>query len=85
MSSDFIAAVRALVYLNHRRETVSSGQLAKNICTNPARVRKVMAALRETGWREDTACRRISAHEPSAKLAKRLRCGYQDLLAQREP
>ena len=45
MNSDFIVAVHALVYLNHKADIVSSEALAKNICTNAARVRKVMAPL----------------------------------------
>ena len=46
MNSDFIVAVHALVYLNHKADIVSSEALAKNICTNAARVRKVMAPLK---------------------------------------
>jgi len=46
MNSDFCLAVHALVYLNHKQTTVSSEALADNICTNPARVRRVMAKLR---------------------------------------
>ena len=46
MTSEFAIAVHALVYLNHKGETVSSEALAENICTNPARVRKVMAKLK---------------------------------------
>ena len=42
-------AVHALVYLYHRGTTVSSEVLAKNICTNPARVRKIMAQLKKAG------------------------------------
>lgn len=49
MSGDFAVAVHALVFLCHRRETLSSDTLAWNICTNPARVRKVMAKLRRAG------------------------------------
>ena len=45
-------AVHALVYLYHRGTTVSSEVLAKNICTNPARVRKVMAQLKKAGFVE---------------------------------
>ena len=47
MTSEFAIAVHALVYLNHKGETVSSEALAENICTNPARVRKVMAKLKK--------------------------------------
>ena len=42
-------AVHALTFLNHKGEIVSSEALAKNICTNPARVRKVMAKLKKSG------------------------------------
>lgn len=51
MTSEFAIAVHALVYLNHKGETVSSEALAENICTNPARVRKVMAKLKKAGPR----------------------------------
>lgn len=51
MNSDFIVAVHALVFLNHKAdETVSSEALAENICTNAARVRKVMAPLKRAGF-----------------------------------
>lgn len=47
MTSEFGIAVHALVYLNRRGKTLSSEELGKNICTNPARVRKVMAKLKK--------------------------------------
>jgi len=50
MKSDFSLAVHALVYLNHRAEVVSSEELSVNICTHPARVRRVMAKLRGAGF-----------------------------------
>lgn len=49
MTGEFSVAVHALVYLNHMNTVLSSAQLAENICTNPARVRKVMAALVKSG------------------------------------
>ena len=50
MKSDFIVAVHSLVYLYHHGGCTSSSEdLAKNICTNPARVRKVMASLKKMG------------------------------------
>ena len=49
MNSAFCLAVHALVYLHHRGELVSSEELARNICTNPARVRKVLAKLKRAG------------------------------------
>lgn len=49
MNSDFCVAVHALVYLNHKKEVLSSEALAENICTNAARVRKVMSRLKKAG------------------------------------
>ncbi|HIX16332.1 MAG TPA: Rrf2 family transcriptional regulator [Candidatus Hungatella pullicola] len=49
MTSEFAIAVHSLVYLDHRQETISSEALASNVCTNPARVRKVMAKLKKAG------------------------------------
>ena len=49
MTSDFCVAVHALVYLNHKGEMLPSEELAQNICTNPARVRKVMSRLKKAG------------------------------------
>lgn len=49
MTGEFAMAVHALVYLNHKQTTLSSEELAENICTNPARVRKVMALLKKNG------------------------------------
>lgn len=47
MTGEFAIAVHALVYLNHKKEVLSSDELASNVCTNPARVRKVMAKLKK--------------------------------------
>ncbi|MDY3617744.1 RrF2 family transcriptional regulator [Agathobaculum sp.] len=52
MNSDFCVAVHALVFLNHKACVQSSDALAENICTNPARVRKVMAKLKKAGFIE---------------------------------
>ncbi len=52
MNSSFCVAVHALVYLNHKGCMLSSEELAENICTNPARVRKVMSALKKAGMVE---------------------------------
>lgn len=49
MTSEFTIGVHALVYLSHKNETLSSELLAENICTNPARVRKVMSKLKRKG------------------------------------
>lgn len=45
MSSDFMIAIHALAYLKIHERQVSSEELAQNMCVNPVRVRKVMAAL----------------------------------------
>lgn len=49
MTAEFPLAVHALVYLLHKGTVTSSQELADNICTNPARVRKVMAKLHRAG------------------------------------
>ena len=49
MKSDFCVAVHALVFLNHKDKVLSSEELADNICTNSARVRKVMCSLKAAG------------------------------------
>ena len=49
MNSEFNVAVHALVYLDHKAEFVSSEELADNICTNPARVRKILSRLKQAG------------------------------------
>ncbi|MCI2047590.1 MAG: Rrf2 family transcriptional regulator [Faecalibacterium sp.] len=49
MTAEFAVAVHALVYLEHVGTLTPSGVLADNICTNPARVRKVMARLHHAG------------------------------------
>ncbi|MEA4934822.1 MAG: Rrf2 family transcriptional regulator [Lawsonibacter sp.] len=49
MNSSFCVGVHALVYLSHSACLLSSEELAENICTNPARVRKIMAALKKAG------------------------------------
>lgn len=47
MTAEFSLAVHGLVYLEHTGRVTTSEELAKNICTNPARVRKVMSKLRQ--------------------------------------
>lgn len=49
MTAEFSLAVHGLVYLLHKQCVVSSERLAENICTNPARVRKVMAKIKHAG------------------------------------
>lgn len=50
MNSAFCVAVHALICLNRRQEQLSSEELARSICTNPARVRKIMAGLKRADW-----------------------------------
>lgn len=47
MTSEFTIAVHALVFLNHKGTVFSSEGLAANVCTNAARIRKVMAKLKK--------------------------------------
>lgn len=49
MNSDFTIAVHALVFLGHSGKAISSEGLADNICTNPARIRKVLGILGRSG------------------------------------
>ena len=49
MNREFNVAVHALVYLDHKGDFVSSEELADNICTNPARVRKILSRLKQAG------------------------------------
>ena len=52
MDSSFNLAVHALVCLSHSKRSLSSEALAENICTNPTRVRRVMAGLKKAGMVE---------------------------------
>lgn len=47
MTSEFTVAVHALVFLNHKQKLMSSEMVAENVCTNPARVRKVLSKLKK--------------------------------------
>ena len=49
MNSSFSIAVHALVYLNHMERVLSSEELARNVCTNPVLIRKVMSKLKKAG------------------------------------
>lgn len=49
MDGLFIIAVHVLVYLSHKGEYTSSRELAGNICTNSARIRKVISKLSSAG------------------------------------
>lgn len=48
MLSEFSIAIHSLVYLNRMR-LATSENIAKNVCTNPARIRKVMTKLCAAG------------------------------------
>lgn len=51
MNSDFVIALHSLVLLaNLPGHMANSETIAENICTNPARVRKVMSILRKDGY-----------------------------------
>ncbi|MCQ4636926.1 Rrf2 family transcriptional regulator [Anaerovorax odorimutans] len=49
MTSEFAIAVHTLVFLNHKGDCQSSEKIAENVCTNPARVRKILVKLRKAG------------------------------------
>ena len=49
MKAEFPLAVHALVYLLHTQRFTTSAELAGNICTNSARVRKVLSKLHRAG------------------------------------
>jgi len=51
MNSEFVIAVHSLVYLANLPEGMAtSDEIAANVCTHPARVRKVMSCLRKSGY-----------------------------------
>lgn len=50
MNSEFIVAVHAMVFLHHKADTLSSETLAENVCTNPVRIRRVLAKLKRPDW-----------------------------------
>ena len=47
MTGEFTIAVHAIVFLNHKDTILSSETIAENVCTNAARIRKVMAKLKK--------------------------------------
>jgi len=50
MNSEFVIAVHSLVLLAHRPDGMAtSEEIAENVCTHPARVRKVLSCLRKHG------------------------------------
>jgi Rrf2 family protein len=49
VTAEFLVASHALVFLAHQGRSCSSEEIAKNVCTNPARVRKVLSKLEKAG------------------------------------
>ena len=49
MTGEFTVAVHAVVYLNRKAAFITSEEIAQNVCTNPARIRKIMAKLKKAG------------------------------------
>ena len=51
MNSDFVIAMHSLVFLaNLPDQMANSEMIAENVCTNSARIRKVMSILRKKGY-----------------------------------
>jgi len=51
VTSEFTIAVHSLVFLAYLPEHMASSELiAKNVSTNPARIRKIMSCLRNAGY-----------------------------------
>ncbi|WP_166244726.1 Rrf2 family transcriptional regulator [Paenibacillus turpanensis] len=51
MNSEFIIAVHSLVFLTYiPGQMATSETIAENVCTHPARIRKVMSCLRKNGF-----------------------------------
>lgn len=73
MNSDFIVGLHALVYLHHKGVSQRSEELADNICTNPGRVRRVMAQLKKAGLVETREGRFAGGY--SYKKEKRVTLG----------
>ena len=49
MTAEFTVAIHAVVFLCHKKKYVSSREIADNVCTNPARIRKIMNKLISAG------------------------------------
>ncbi len=49
MTSEFAVALHALVFLSRKGGCQSSERIAENICSNPARIRKVLSRLKKAG------------------------------------
>lgn len=45
--SEFVVAVHSLIYLGHQKNSLTSEDLAVNVCTNPARIRRIMAKCKK--------------------------------------
>lgn len=45
MTAEFAVAIHSVVFLCHKKKYVSSSEIADNVCTNPARIRKIMNKL----------------------------------------
>lgn len=52
MTSEFVIALHGIVFLKHNDRFLTSDEIAENICTNPARVRKIMTKLKKAGFVE---------------------------------
>lgn len=51
VNSDFTIAVHSLVYLAYLPDHMASSEsIAENVCTNSARIRKMMSSLRKKGF-----------------------------------
>lgn len=51
LNSEFVIAVHSLVFLANLPEGMAtSDEIAANVCTHPARIRKVMSCLRKSGY-----------------------------------
>lgn len=51
VNSDFVIALHSLVLLANLPEHMANSEtIAENVCTNPARIRKVMSTLRKNGF-----------------------------------
>lgn len=66
MNSEFSIAVHSLVFLNHKGCVMRSEEIAENVCTHPARVRKVLARLKRAGL--------VDSHEGQRQGGYRFAC-----------
>lgn len=49
MNGEMITAIHAAVYLYHKNDWCNSEEIARNVCTNPVCVRRVLAKLVKAG------------------------------------